>query len=137
MPETKSILFASTDGNVKEQVFQALDGIETYSLVWVDNSGDLLINTLDKEIDLAVIDENLDGMAISKLIEIVKKSRPRIPLIIISSDNSREELTRVLEHGIFYFILKPINSAELREAVESVLKIKTVRKAGLSNEINW
>jgi len=137
MPETKSILFASTDGNVKEQVFQALDGIETYSLVWVDNSGDLLINTLDKEIDLAVIDENLDGMAISKLIEIVKKSRPRIPLIIISSDNSREELTRVLEHGIFYFIIKPINSTELREAVESVLKIKTVRKAGLSNEINW
>ena len=137
MPETKSILFASTDGNVKEQVFQALDGIETYSLVWVDNSGDLLINTLDKEIDLAVIDENLDGMAISKLIEIVKKSRPRIPLIIISSDNSREELTRVLEHGIFYFIIKPINSTELKEAVESVLKIKTVRKAGLSNEINW
>ena len=137
MPETKSILLASTDGNVKEQVFQALDGIETYSLVWVDNSGDLLINALDKEIDLAVIDENLDGMAISKLIAIVKKSRPRIPLIIISSDNSREELARVLEHGIFYFIIKPINSGELREAVESVLKIKPVRKAELSNKVAW
>jgi len=137
MPETKSILLASTDENVKEQVFQALDEIETYSLIWVDNSGDLLINTLDKEIDLAVIDEKLDNMATSKLIEIVKKSRPRIPLIIISSDNSREELTRVLEHGIFYFIIKPINSGEFREAVESVLRIKPVRKAGLSNEVDW
>ena len=126
MPETKSILLASTDGNVKEQVFQALEGIETYSLVWVDNSGDLLINALDKEIDLAVIDESLDSMALSKLIEIVKKSRPRIPLIIISSDNSKEELTRVLEQGIFYFLIKPINSGEFKEAVESVLRIKPV-----------
>jgi len=136
MSETKSILFASSDGIVKEQVFGALDGIEECSLAWVDNSGDLLINALDKEIDLTIINENLDGMALSKLIEIVKKSRPRIPLIIISSDDSREELTRVLEHGIFYFIIKPINSVELREAVESALKIKPVKKTGLSNEVD-
>jgi len=136
MHETKSILSAISNGGVKGKVFEALDGIETYSLIWVDNIGDLLINTLDKEIDLAIIDENLDGMALSKLIEIVKKSRPRIPLIIISSGDSREELARALEHGIFYFIIKPVNGGELREAVESVLKIEPVRRAELSNGVD-
>jgi two-component system response regulator YcbB len=108
---------------MKEHVAEVLDGIATYSLTWVGESGDLLLKILDKDIDLAIIDENLAGMAGSKLIKIIKKSRPRIPLIIISSGNSKEELARVLEQGVFYFILKPINGQELKEAVESGLKI--------------
>jgi DNA-binding NtrC family response regulator len=123
MPETKSILLAISDEGMKGQVFEVLNGIATYSLTWVGESGDLLLKILDKDIDLAIIDENLAGMAGSKLIKIIKKSRPRIPLIIISSGNSKEELARVLEQGVFYFIIKPINAEELKEAVESGLKV--------------
>ncbi len=123
MPETKSILFAISDEGMKGQVFEVLNGIATYSLTWVGDSADLLLKILDKDIDLAIIDENLAGMAGSKLIKIIKKSRPRIPLIIISSGNSKEELARVLEQGVFYFIIKPINGEELKEAVDSGLKI--------------
>jgi two-component system response regulator YesN len=123
MPETKSILFAISDEGMKGQVFEVLNGIATYSLTWVGDSGDLLLKILDKDIDLAIIDENLAGMDGAKLIKIIKKSRPRIPLIIISSGDSKEELARVLEQGVFYFIIKPINAEELKEAVESGLKV--------------
>ena len=123
MPETKSILFAISDEDLKEQVLEVLNEIETYSLTWVGDSGDLLLKILDTDIDLAIIDENLAGMAGSKLIKIIKKSRPRIPLIIISSGNPKEELARVLEQGVFYFLIKPINGKELKEAVDSGLKI--------------
>ena len=123
MPETKSILFAISDEGMKGQVFEVLNGIATYSLTWVGDSADLLLKILDKDIDLAIIDENLAGIVGSKLITIIKKSRPRIPLIIISSGNSKEELARVLEQGVFYFIIKPINGEELKEAVDSGLKI--------------
>jgi len=122
MPETKSILSAISNEGVKGQVLKALNGIEPYSLTWVGNSADLLLNILDKDIDLAIIDENLAGIVGSKLIKIIKKSRPRIPLIIIASGNSKEELARVLEQGVFYFIMKPIKSEELRQAVDSGLK---------------
>jgi DNA-binding NtrC family response regulator len=124
MPGTKSILFAGSDEGMKEQVADVLNGIATYSLSWVAESGDLLLKILDKDIDLAIIDEELSGMAGSKLIQIIKKSRPRIPLIIISSGKSKEELARVLEQGVFYFIIKPINGEELKEAVDSGLKLK-------------
>ena len=123
MPETKSILFAISDEGMKGQVFEVLNGIATYSLTWVGDSGDLLLKILDKDIDLAIIDENLAGMDGAKLVKIIKKSRPRIPLIIISSGDSKEELARVLEQGVFYFIIKPINGEELKEAVESGLKV--------------
>ena len=123
MPETKSILYAIADESLKEQVSEVLNGIATYSLSWVGESGDLLLKILDKDIDLAIIDENIAGMAGSKLIKIIKKSRPRIPLIIISSGNSKEELARVLEQGVFYFLIKPINGNELKAAVASGLKI--------------
>ncbi|RLC04735.1 MAG: hypothetical protein DRH90_07900 [Deltaproteobacteria bacterium] len=123
MPETKSILFAISDEGLKGQVLAVLNGIATYSLTWVGDSGDLLLKILDKDIDLAIIDENLAGMAGSKLIKIIKKSRPRIPLIIISSGNSKEEFAKVLEQGVFYFIITPINAEELGQAVESALKV--------------
>jgi len=123
MPETKSILFAISDEGLKGQVLAVLNGIATYSLTWVGDSGDLLLKILDKDIDLAIIDENLTGMAGSKLIKIIKKSRPRIPLIIISSGNSKEEFAKVLEQGVFYFIITPINAEELGQAVESALKV--------------
>ena len=123
MPETKSILFAGSDQGIKEQVADVLDGISTCSLTWVEESGDLLLKILDKDIDLAIIDEDLSGMAGPKLVQIIKKSRPRIPLIIISSGKSKEELARVLEQGVFYFFIKPINGEELKEAVDSGLKL--------------
>ncbi len=123
MPETKSILAAISDDGLKGQVLAVLNGIAIYSLTWVGDSGDLLLKILDRDIDLAIIDENLAGMVGSKLIKIIKKSRPRIPLIIISSGKSKEELARVLEQGVFYFIISPINGAELRQAVESALKV--------------
>jgi DNA-binding NtrC family response regulator len=124
MPETKSILFAISDEGMKAQVSEVLNGIATYSLTWVGDSGDLLLKILDKDIDLAIIDEDIAGMAGSKLIQIIKKSRPRIPLIIISSGDSKDELARVLEQGVYYFIIKPINGEELKEAVDSGLKLK-------------
>ncbi len=124
MPETKSIIFGVSDEGMKGQVFEIFKDIVTYSLTWVGDSGDLLIKILDKDIDLAIIDENLTGMAGSKLIKIIKKSRPRIPLILISSGNSKEEFARVLEQGVFYFLMKPINGEELKEAVASGLKLK-------------
>jgi len=123
MPETKSILFAGSDEGVKAQVSDLLNGIGGCSFTWVGESGDLLLKILDKDIDLAIIDEDLSGMAGLKLIQIIKKSRPRIPLIIISSGKSKEELAKVLEQGIYYFIIKPINGEELKEAVDSGLKL--------------
>ncbi len=123
MPETKSILAAISDEGLKGQVLDVLNGIAIYSLIWVGDSGDLLLKILDKDIDLAIIDVNLADMVGSKLIKIIKKSRPRIPLIIISSGNSKEELARVLEQGVFYFIISPINGQELKQAVESALKV--------------
>jgi DNA-binding NtrC family response regulator len=120
----KSILSASSDADVKRRVLEALNGIDTCSLTWVGDSGDLLLNILDKDIDLAIIDENLTGISGSKLIQIVKKSRPRIPLIIISSGNPGEESAKVLEQGIFYFLVKPVKGEELRQAVESGLKTR-------------
>jgi len=127
MPDTKSILCAISDEGVKGQIFEALNPIETYSLTFVENSGDLLLDILDKDIDLSIIDEKLAGIFCPKLIKIIKKSRPRVPLIIISSDDSRKELTEVLEQGVFYFVLKPVKGEELRQAVDSGLKNKPLR----------
>jgi DNA-binding NtrC family response regulator len=120
--ESKSILFATSEESVKDKVFEALGDIETYSLTFVGDSGDLLLSILETDIDLAIVDLKLTGVGSSKLIEIIKRSRPRIPLIIISSGKSLETEARILEQGVFYIIIEPVNGEELRNAVESALK---------------
>jgi DNA-binding NtrC family response regulator len=120
--ETKFILCAIADDDLKDHIFKAFKDMETYSLTWVEDCGNLLLKVLDTDIDLVIIDETLPGITGSTLVEIVKKTRPRIPLIVIASGSSRQEFTKVLEQGIFYFIIKPINGEELRQAVDSGLK---------------
>ncbi|NJR59492.1 MAG: response regulator [Cyanobacteria bacterium CRU_2_1] len=47
-----------------------------------------------------------------------------IPVIIVTALNSKEDLARSLEAGADDFIAKPVNSAELRARVRSMLRIK-------------
>ncbi len=125
MPGPKVILSASADTSVREQVSRALKGIEECSLIWLKSGADLLLHILDREIALAIIDESVAELGGAKLVKIIKKTRPKIPLIVISSLRNDDELIEMLEEGIFYFLVTPISENELREAVISALKLRT------------
>lgn len=122
MSEAKVIVSAVADKSLREQVWEALGSEESYSITWVENSADLLINVLDKDVDLVIVHEKLGEIEGAKLVKIIKTSRPRVPLIVISTGGPTREFARILEEGIFYFLFSPIKEDELRQAVKSALK---------------
>jgi two-component system, sensor histidine kinase and response regulator len=86
------------------------------ALAWLDQSQpDVIL--------LDVMMPDRDGMEVCRLI----KSNPllqHIPVIMVTALNSKESLERCLEAGADDFVGKPINGAELRARIRSMLRIK-------------
>jgi len=98
-------------------------------VVCVNETSDFLLEILDKRVDLTIIDVNLSGLPTAKTIQIFKKCRPRIPVIVISDDYSVETGSSIMEHGVFYYLYKPIEPDSLREIVQSALNKRAREEA--------
>jgi len=47
--------------------------------------------------------------------------RPRLPVIVLSGDHSVEAGRQILQHGVFYYFLKPLDLEELDQIVRLAL----------------
>jgi DNA-binding NtrC family response regulator len=127
-PDNASILIGTSDALVAEKMPVFLRESFGRESVVVKDSSDFLLEALDKSIDLTIIDVTLDGLAAEKTIRIFKKSRPRVPVIVLSDDYTVETGSSIMEHGIFYYVYKPVEYGRLKDIVESALK-KSEREA--------
>jgi len=116
-----SILIGSSDRDLLEGLDGFISANFGRKVVCVDETSDFLLEILDKRVDLTIIDVNLNGLPAAKTIQIFKKCRPRVPVIVISDDYSVETGSSIMEHGIFYYLYKPLNKDNLREIVQSAL----------------
>lgn len=98
-------------------------------VVYVQETSDFLLEILDKRVDLTIIDVNLSGLPTAKTIQIFKKCRPRVPVIVVSDDYSVETGSSIMEHGIFYYLYKPLETDQLREIVQSALNKRAREEA--------
>lgn len=121
--ERKLILIASSDKDVNTSIRNLLESYENCSYRVVEESGDVLLSVLEEDYDFAIIDLDIGGISGPKTVEIIKKSRPRLPLVIISGDASIEAGVRVMQHGVFYYMIKPVDMGQLASVIESALKL--------------
>ncbi len=115
-----SILLASSCGETRKEVMAFL--VERGHRVRVVEKGsEALLAALDEEPDLIILDLTLQELPGLKTIELIKRLRPRIPLIVLSDDASVETGSRVLEKGVFSYFLKPLSFPHFGEVVECAL----------------
>ena len=85
------------------------------------SDGELALPLIRKEKpDILITDIRMpfmDGLELSRL---VRKDMPRIKIIILSGFNEFEYAKTAIDLGITQYLLKPINSAQLLEAVRKV-----------------
>ncbi|MFQ5649300.1 MAG: response regulator [bacterium] len=83
----------------------------------VDNEADLLLELLEHDYGVVIYSlesSQLDGL---KMVKIIRRIRPKIPLVVISNDPSTELGGRVLQEGVIYYAMKPVNLLTLRETI--------------------
>ncbi|MBI3990438.1 MAG: response regulator [candidate division NC10 bacterium] len=115
-----SILFASSCAETKREVLPFLVK-QGYRVRGVEKGSEALLATLDEELDLVILDLELQELPGLKTIELIKRLRPWIPLIVLSNDASVETGGRVLEKGIFSYFLKPLSLSHFGEVVQCAL----------------
>ncbi len=115
------ILIACLDDDCKKQILDLLKNRDlTVHSVWED--ADLLLEVLEKDYDVIIFDlgiSKLDGL---KMVKILRKIRPKVALVVISSDPSKELGGKILQEGVAYYGVKPINPEVIGEAIQNVLQ---------------
>ena len=75
---------------------------------------------LEKEINLFILDlDSPEGLNFDS-IDIIQKLRPRLPIIVLLEDDSLETLKTLVQKGVFYSAIKPVQNEEIQEVIKAV-----------------
>ncbi len=86
------------------------------------NSEDLLSLVAEKHIDVVVIDYNQPRYFDQTIIHEIKAISPQTHLLVISSDERKERIYRVLEDGVNSFLTKQCDEQEILDAIKATAK---------------
>jgi len=124
--ENRSLILVVDDDPDNFEVIQILLFKENHELIYAPHAGaalNTLENTLPDVILLDVMMPEIDGLELCQRIK-GNWEWKHIPIIMVTSLNSKEDLARCLDAGADDFIGKPVNGMELRARVRSMLRIK-------------
>jgi len=129
----RKVLIATSERSTRQEVLDHLS-VQGYQAIAVERGSDALLAVTEGNISLAILDISVQEPSGAKTVEILRKMRPRLPVIVISGDPSVEAGRQILQHGVFYYFLKPLDLDELdqivRIALASTNRLKTERGQG-------
>jgi len=120
MKDHRIILIATPEPSTKQQIFDWLSA-QGYRAAAVERGSDVLLAVAEDNIRLVILDLSIQEPSGAKTVEILRKIRPRLPVIVLSGDHSIETGRQILQHGVFYYLLKPVDAKELDQVVQSAL----------------
>jgi DNA-binding response OmpR family regulator len=77
---------------------------------------------LSAEFDLAILDVVLPGRSGFEILKELRKSRPRLPIILVTAKGAESDRVFGLQHGADDYVVKPFSAKELLARVMAVLR---------------
>ncbi len=114
------ILISSSDLSLRQEIVElfAHSGI-TARTVGCDM--DLLLEILKTDYPLAIYDLGISHVNGLKTVQIIRRIRPKLSLVVLSIDPSRKLGGQLLQEGVAYYDFKPINPAAFCRIVLNTL----------------
>lgn len=106
--------------------------IETYE------TGELCVAALDHEPDVIILDYHLDGIDKTAMngietLDIIKKSKPQLPVIMLSSQDKIEVAVDCMLHNAFDYIVKSETAfVRMQKDLSTLVKLQKMEK-----ELKW
>lgn len=114
------ILIACRDDECRNQILNLLRSTDlTVHSVWEE--ADVLLEVLESDYDLIIYDLEISKLNGLKMVKILRKIRPKVSLVVISSDPCKELGGKILQEGVAHYEVKPINPEAINEAVLAAL----------------
>ncbi len=118
----KLIVVGTIDFGVVEGLKQRLNG-ENYQVRFVQKGISVLIEILDNDVDLLILDLELAGVMGVEILPVIRRLRPRLPVILITDDFTNRIRKIAAELGITYQAYKPMSQNETEAIISATEKI--------------
>lgn len=118
--DQRKVLIVTPESSIRQQILQRVSA-KGYQTVAAERGHDALLAVAEHNVGLVIIDLSIDESTGVKTVEVLRKIRPRLPLVVLSGDRSLEAGREVLQHGVFYYLLKPFDLEELDQIVQIAL----------------
>ena len=133
------VLIVDDEIDISESISAILQD-EGLKCTTVSNSVDAIdsINKVSYELiilDVWLNEEDYDGI---KLLKLIKKNYPKIPVIIISGHGNIDMAVEAIKEGAYEFVEKPFKSERLILSVSRALEVKLMKEENRElKEINF
>jgi DNA-binding NtrC family response regulator len=114
------VLLACQDEGCLKNLYEMLDN-RRLTIHSVPDDADLLLKLLDDHYDALIYDLDFSTLDSLKMVKILRKLRPKVSLVVISNDASKELGGRILQEGVVYFGIKPVYSETVINVLSGVL----------------
>jgi two-component system, sensor histidine kinase and response regulator len=131
MEEAIDKIFVVDDEPNNFEVIEILLSREPYELVYLKNAAEFWLHLEQELPDVILLDvmmPQVNGMEVCQALKASAQWK-HIPVVMVTSLSSKEDLGRCIEAGADDFISKPVNGIELRSRVRSMLRIKKQQDA--------
>jgi DNA-binding NtrC family response regulator len=131
MNDQRKVLIVAPESAIRQQILSRVVA-QACPTVTAETGSDALLAVIEHDVALVILDLSIAEPSGSKTIEILRKIRPRLPLVVLSGDRSLEAGRQVLQHGVFYYLLTPFEGNELDQIVQIALTSTKQRAAGVA-----
>ncbi|MBN1348927.1 response regulator [candidate division KSB1 bacterium] len=120
----KSVVIVSDDPEIIHQLEELLTPRD-YVIIKEESRLKSVRKILEQEIDFLILDLDYPIDASIDLIDIIKRTRPRLPIVVLSDNNSLEAVRKLSEAGVFYCAFKPIQIGEVEKVFEALERMNS------------
>lgn len=94
-----------------------------YSIIIEKSAIKSIRKILEQEIDILILDLDSRNNSNMDLINVIRRMRPRLPIIVLSEDDSIATVRELAQAGVFYCALKPIQISEIEKVLKALEKV--------------
>lgn len=130
MSDQRKVLIVAPESAIRQQILSRV-AAQACRTVTAGTGSDALLAVVEHDVALVILDLSIAEPSGSRTIEILRKIRPRLPVVVLSDDRSLEAGRQVLQYGVFYYLLTPFDVDELDQIVRIALTSTRQRAAGV------
>ena len=131
---SKTVLVVEDDPAIRRGLVDALQ-FDGYQVIACEDGNVGMQTALSAELDLAVLDVMMPGHDGFEILAEVRKSRPHLPVILVTARGAEQDRIHGLEIGADDYVVKPFSSKELLARVGAVLRRSAERPTSLASTL--
>jgi DNA-binding NtrC family response regulator len=118
--ERKTVMVADPDANIRDLLLKELT-LEGIKVETVSNGVELLQKFYRVSADALIVEAEMPDIETGRIIDTIKRSSPKIPIIVIAANRSEEFEKVIRQKGIFYYTTKPFSIELFKMVVKDAL----------------